>query len=321
MKYSTTKIKNFINKIITGDALEVLSFLPDGFVHCCITSPPYWKLRDYNIKGQLGMEDDADEYIRNLVLIFNEAKRILRKDGTLWVVMGDRYKGRLNKEPGSEKNLLGLPWRFAFAMQKQGWILRADVIWHKTNPMPEPVKDRPTRSHEYLFLFSRSNKYFYNREADLDFLVSGSRKKSVKYGGRKYNRKTHFNYSNRIYEPANLKGRNKRSVWTYSTNKPSTIHTAAFPERLIHPCIKLSTSRAGYCGVCGIPWKMDDNGFKKSNCIHEELKPQPGIVLDPFMGSGTTALACKHLGRSYLGIEINPDYAEMARKIISDIEK
>lgn len=254
--------------IYHGDALTVLRTLPSACIQSVVTSPPYWGLRDYNISNQIGLEQTLPEFISRLRGIFSEVRRVLRDDGVLWLNIGDGYTSgnrgwrapdKKNRARAMEvrpdtpeglkpKDLMGVPWRLAFALQDDGWYLRADIIWHKPNVMPESVKDRPTRAHEYLFMFTKSEKYHYDRQA--------------------------------ILEP---NGRNKRSVWDINTQAYAGTHFATFPSKLVEPCIKAST--------------------------------RPGdFVLDPFFGSGTAGLVACDLGRKYVGIELHPEYIDLARE-------
>lgn len=260
--------------IIQGDTKVALPRLPDKSVQCVVTSPPYWSLRDYDIPGQIGLEPTVDQFINRLVEVFSEVKRVLADDGVMWLNIGDAYTSgnrgyrapdkknpvramsyRPNTPDGLKpKDLIGLPWRLAFALQRDGWYLRSDIIWHKPNSMPESVKDRPTRAHEYLFLLSKSEHYFYDYEA--------------------------------AQEPAaNGKMRNRRTVWSIPTQAFKGAHFATFPLALIEPCI-LAGSRPG------------------------------DFVLDPFFGSGTVGVASNRLGRKYVGIELNPDYVQIASERI-----
>ena len=252
--------------ILEGDALTVLTRLPDKSVQCIVTSPPYWGLRDYNIAEQIGLEPTLPMFVNRLVGVFAEAKRVLSDDGVFWFNIGDGYtsgnrgwrapdkKNRaraMSIRPDTPaglkpKDLQGIPWRMAFALQDDGWYLRADIVWSKPNAMPESVKDRPTRSHEYLFMFTKSERYYYDRQSILE--------------------------SN---------GRNRRSVWNINTQGFPGAHFATFPVKLIEPCVASST--------------------------------RPGdFVLDPFFGSGTVGVACQSQNRKYIGIELNPDYVELA---------
>lgn len=254
--------------IVLGDSRSVLERLPSGVVQTTVTSPPYWSLRDYEIPGQIGLEPSLDNYVSSLVAIFDEVHRVTRDDGTLWLNIGDSYTsgGRTWRAPDKKnpvramdvrpptppglkpKDLIGVPWRLAFALQAAGWYLRTDIVWHKPNCQPESVKDRPTRSHEYLFLFSKNERYRYDHEA-----VRGPN------------------------------GRNVRTVWDINTRPTKDAHFATFPTSLVEPCIALSTT--------------------------------PGeLVLDPFLGSGTTGLAALAMGRNFLGVELNPEYVDIAER-------
>lgn len=296
------------NKIINGDCIEVLKGIEDRSVNCCVTSPPYWGLRDYGVDGQLGLENTPNEYVDNLVRVFREIRRVLKHDGTLWLNLGDSYAGNCSQSSNNgragygnprekivsrlfdgikSKDLIGIPWRVAFALQADGWYLRQDIIWHKPNPMPESVTDRCTKSHEYIFLLSKSQKYYYNNESikeqaspdtsvrDRDSTKLNNCPGRTKMGGLKVN---------------NYEYRNKRDVWTIPTQPFSEAHFATFPKDLIRPCI-----RAG--------------------C------PANGIVIDPFMGSGTTACVCIEENRNYLGIELNHKYIKIAENRIGSTER
>lgn len=280
-------------RIIVGDCRERLRDLPAESVHCCVTSPPYFGLRDYGVDGQIGLEQTPDEYVAKLIEVFREVRRVLRDDGTLWLNLGDSYAGgaigrndqkkystkkyRKGQQSGSvlgyyrrrktvpglkSKDLIGIPWRVAFALQADGWCLRQDIIWHKPNVMPESVRDRCTIAHEYIFLLSKSQRYYFDSDA--------------------------------IQEPATRRDpgnrpretRNRRSVWTVATKPFSGLHFAPFPPSLIEPCIL-------------------------AGC------PKGGTVLDPFGGSGTTGLVADRLGRHAILIDLNTIYAEMARARIS----
>jgi site-specific DNA-methyltransferase (cytosine-N4-specific) len=265
--------KNLCN-ILVGDARKLLSNMPSNNFNCVVTSPPYWGLRDYGIDGQIGAEMQIEHYIKDLVCLFREVRRTLTDDGTLWLNIGDGFTsgGRTWRDADSKnkgramsyraptpdglkpKDLIGVPWRLAFALQADGWYLRSDIIWNKPNCQPESVKDRPTRSHEYVFLFSKSEKYFYDWQA--------------------------------VMEPAvdtKLKGKNRRTVWNINTEPFPGRHFAVYPKALVRLCV------AAGC-------------------------PESGHVLDPFFGSGTTGVVCNELGRACTGIELNPEYAELAKE-------
>ena len=247
----------------------------------CVTSPPYYGLRDYGHEGQIGLEETPEEYIAAMVEVFRCVRDVLADDGTLWVNIGDSY--------GINKQLMGIPWKLAFALQSDGWTLRQDIIWHKPNPMPESVQDRCTKAHEYIFLLSKSQKYYYDyeaiKEASVDPEGSANRYKTPFFAGEKH--------ESGGYSPigaTHTKGikefdgsRNKRSVWTVTTKTYEGAHFAVFPQDLIEPCVLAGA-------------------------------PVGGIVLDPFMGSGTTAQVAQDLGRQYLGCELNPEYEPLQKK-------
>lgn len=307
------------NKIINGDCIEVLKGIEDRSVNCCVTSPPYWGLRDYGVDGQLGLENTPNEYVDNLVRVFREIRRVLKHDGTLWLNLGDSYAGNCSQSSNNgragygnprekivsrlfdgikSKDLIGIPWRVAFALQADGWYLRQDIIWHKPNPMPESVTDRCTKSHEYIFLLSKSAKYYYDSDAIREPLAASTQNDPrMQDMGRTYNGKGRGAYgeigkANGSMEAwtLNPNGRNKRSVWTVTTKPFSEAHFATFPKDLIRPCI-----RAG--------------------C------PANGIVIDPFIGSGTTACVCIEENRNYLGIELNHKYIKIAENRIGSTER
>jgi len=291
-------------RLLTGDVRERLTELPDASVQCCVTSPPYWGLRDYGIDSQLGLEPTPDAYVASMVAVFREVRRVLRDDGTLWMNMGDSYAtspaGNFGKDMPAPadggryrenkpkmdwarsglkpKDLVGIPWRVAFALQADGWYLRSDIIWHKPNPMPESVTDRPTKSHEYVFLLTKSARYFYDAEAikEVALYPDGM-------NGRQPVKSPHGQgFSAGRSTGASTGGRNCRSVWTITTQPYPDAHFATFPEALPERCITAGT-------------KLGDT------------------VLDPFAGSGTTGQVAIRLGRSFLGIELNPEYAGLAR--------
>jgi DNA modification methylase len=287
-------------RLLIGDALEQLRALPAESVHCCITSPPYWGLRDYGAEGQLGLEKTPEQHVAAMVAVFEEVRRVLRSDGTLWLNYGDSYaSGEIGRHDGynptragnsgtnkpfgkrqqarlttglKPKDLVGMPWRVAFALQAAGWYLRSDIIWHKPNPMPESVRDRPTSAHEYLFLLAKSPRYFYDADAIREQLSEVALEQLA------YAQKHHFSGSGRSKlapergdgdsnvgaggkharaargAGMNPAGRNKRSVWTVATQPYSGAHFATFPPKLITPCIMAGTSERGCCSGCGAPW-------------------------------------------------------------------
>jgi len=267
-------------QILHGDVRDGLRTLPDASVQTCVTSPPYWRLRDYGVVGQLGLEANPDAYVSALVDVFREVRRVLKDDATLWLNIGDSF---------SNKQLQGLPWRVAFALQSDGWYLRADIIWAKPNPMPESVTDRPTKAHEYLFLLTKSPRYYYDWKAITE-PVSGTAhgrgsgvnpKAALNAPGAKQNASFSAATAGLVDE------RNKRSVWTVATQPYPEAHFATFPEALIAPCI-FAGSRAG------------------------------DTVLDPFVGSGTTGAVSVRAGRHFVGCELSAEYVALARRRIGD---
>lgn len=306
------------NIIYNMDCLEGLKSLPDNCVDCCITSPPYFGLRDYGVAGQIGLEETPEDYVQRLVNVFAEVYRVLKPTGTLWVNIGDNYAGSgkgawKNKQgqkevyipsPGDAltkmpktwegikpKDLLGIPWLLAFELRRAGWYLRQDIIWHKPNAMPESVTDRCTKSHEYIFLLSKTAKYYFDNEAifepvAISTIERSKSKKLPRYGGDKYTatpNKFYLTKSGNMYEPR--PSRNKRSVWSVSTKPFKDAHFATFPDTLIVDCIKAGS-------------------------------PENGLILDPFMGSGTTAVVARKLSRNYIGFELNPEYVEISNRRI-----
>ena len=364
-----------IDKIYQGDSLEVLKTFEDNSIDCCVTSPPYYALRDYGVDGQIGVEETPEKYIERLTEVFTEVHRVLKPNGTLWLNIGDSYWGggwrgsELNEHSGKiqkgskgthcgetmpsckgnrggykPKDLIGIPWMLAFSLRNAGWYLRQDIIWHKPNPMPESVKDRCTKSHEYIFLLSKSQKYYFDYEAIQEEANPNYISKNIRFGGNKYrdNDDPHFQiYSGNVYEPKmkvrtqnngyskdgghrdnsggfgdyskyghtkncqydgqvpntiHLKRddgikdevyfvRNKRDVWSINIKPNKEAHFATYPDKLVSTCIL-------------------------AGC------PEGGVVLDPFMGSGTTGIVAYKLGKHYVGIELNPEYVEMAKRRI-----
>ena len=284
------------NKIYCGDALEVLKTFPDDSVHRCVTSPPYFGLRDYEAEGQLGLEGSPHQYIHALKEIFHEMKRVLRSDGTLWLNIGDCYAGsgvnKVKYMPEKEewgkikpKDMIGIPWTLAFSLRDDGWYLRSDIIWQKTNGMPEQVQDRPTKSYEHIFLLTKSRKYYYDADAIAEPICQESIERAKRMKSRKSKYENISQYQSIYHTHVNQirTVRNKRDVWTFSTNSYRfNGHFAMYPEKLIEPCILAGS-------------------------------PVGGVVIDPFLGSGTTAAAAKRLGRRFIGIDINQKYCEAAQ--------
>jgi DNA modification methylase len=306
-------------KILVGDAVERLRELPDGSVRTCVTSPPYWGLRDYGNDGQLGLEATPQEFVENLCQVFDEVWRVLADDGTLWVNLGDSYAGSgkggqsaqkrsANWQPEyankglvpdglKAKDLVGIPWRFAFAMQDRGWYLRQDIIWAKPNPMPESVTDRCTKSHEYIFLLTKNPRYYFDHEAirERGAMTRGDSAGSAQRdtaethgvgGGNSGINAAKEKLAKEIQEKG-YSTRNKRSVWTVTTRNFKGAHFAVYPAQLIEPCV-LAGSAEG------------------------------DTVLDPFSGSGTTGEVALTNGRNYVGVELNPEYAALSEKRITN---
>ena len=314
--------ENSSQVLLLGDCLSILKKLPSSSVNCCVTSPPYFGLRDYGVDGQIGLEETPDAYVAKIVGVFREVRRVLRDDGTLWLNLGDSYAGSWGNAGGQNrgngtqrdiisgsvvkdqadrngsfvppgkygfrdigikpKDLIGIPWRVAFALQADGWYLRQDIIWHKPNPMPESVRDRCTKAHEYIFLLSKSPRYFFDSEAMKEPAVTAGESRG---GGKKLSQNAVFAHradTQRLDRYGTTpETRNRRSVWTVATKPFKGAHFATFPTDLIEPCIL-------------------------AGC------PEDGVVLDPFSGAGTTGLVAKKHNRSFVGIELNPEYCKLA---------
>lgn len=333
------------NIVYNMDCLEGLKTLPDNCIDCCVTSPPYYALRDYGVDGQIGLEDTPQAYIDRLTEVFTEVFRVLKPEGTLWLNIGDSYngyKGNAKSEHNDSqfvgghgghptrgsgygledktlkpKDLIGIPWMLAFSLRNAGWYLRQDIIWHKPNPMPESVTDRCTKSHEYIFLLSKSQRYYFDHEA-IQEPANTQKEINPKFGGTKYgdNDDKYFQtYSGNEWKPKTKNCqydgqtpntmhmrreqglpdqeyivRNKRDVWSVNVKPDTVAHFATYPEELIRPCIL-------------------------AGC------PKEGIVLDPFMGSGTTARVAMKLDRNYIGFELNPEYCNIINKKTREIQK
>lgn len=242
-------------QILLGDVLERLRELPDCSVQCCVTSPPYWGLRDYGVEGQIGLEASPDEHVAKLVDVFREVRRVLRDDGVLWCNYGDAYaadqKGTSGLKP---KDLIGLPWMLAFALRADGWWLRSDIVWHKPNPMPESVTDRPTRAHEYVFLLSKAARYYYDAEAIRKDAKPWNRGRCTAPDAAR-GRVGADGYEQNSRQCDEIKGANARTVWTINPQPTPEAHFATFPEALAERCIKAGTSQHGACSKCGAPWE------------------------------------------------------------------
>lgn len=350
-------------RIIEGDCRDGLKQIADNSIHTCITSPPYFGLRRYSDSElEIGGEDEVEQYVQALVSVFREVRRCLHPSGTLWLNLGDSYMAQKNVAPPPQtiggqrdmpktipgnrreqkglkhKDLIGIPWRVAFALQADGWWLRQDVVWHKPNPMPESVRDRCTRAHEYIFMLTKKSHYFYDMDAIKESTMDGEEKK------------------------------NKRSVWTVNTKGYKGAHFAVYPKKLIEPCVLAGASEHGCCSKCGAPWERDvevgisdyekhgkhqggefgrndsvpperqsgrqtrtANGTVpslkaaertikgwKPTCKCKDASVVPCTVLDPFTGSGTTAVVALENGRNFVGCELNPEYIELAKNRIAE---
>ena len=404
-------------KLFVGDCRERLADVPAGAVQTCVTSPPYWGLRDYGVDGQIGQEGTPNAFLAELVDVFRSVWRVLRDDGTLWVNMGDSF---------ADKQLAGIPWRLAFALQADGWYLRSDIIWSKPNPMPESVTDRPTKAHEYVFLMTKRPRYFYDADAIREkgtYSAGTTRRAFTSPRAKAMGREPSGNEVDGWITESGY--RNRRTVWTIPTQPYSEAHFATFPEALVVPCVLAGTSERGACPACGAPWqkpqtvhhpanpatndptrktgrsglnrergprrvssafvlsqrqlaavirracgddldrwrvyfdsifgdgmfshwirikgksgqypskdacdlieeKLDivigrdaDSGYvQRCNC--EPADAVPCVVLDPFAGSGTTGKVAVELGREFIGCELNPEYADLAAKRITNPKK
>ncbi len=343
-------------------------------VHTVVTSPPYFGLRDYGHDGQIGLEPTPDEFVAALVEVFREVRRVLRDDGTVWLNLGDSYASMKGAACGVDlkhparrgyarpqdklmvgfkpKDLIGIPWRVAFALQADGWYLRQDIIWHKPNPMPESVRDRCTKAHEYIFMLSKSPRYYFDHEAIKEPAVQAGRVRADKMGGNKGDVVNHSPGSTFT----GAENRNKRSVWTVTTKPFKGAHFATFPPDLIEPCVQAGCPEK-CCSKCYSPFRpiyrreapprhVDPSEIDRfgdgSAGVHRKVGGQyqkwlnenpkqftgyepscdcgaeaaPGTVLDPFGGAGTTGLVAKRTGRNSISCELNADYAQMARERI-----
>lgn len=379
--------------LVCGDALHIP--LADGTVQCVITSPPYYGLRDYNVSGQIGLEQTPEEYIAKMVQVFREVWRVLRDDGTVWINLGDSYNSAAsnqngggldgttrggNKERGRNnqiwaglkpKDLLGIPWRVAFALQADGWYLRSEIIWHKPNPMPESVTDRPTKSHEQVFLLSKRQRYYYDAEAIKEQGTGTEYDLTKRESGRMEGRPSMEARGYKSQGESFGKGqatRNRRTVWTIATSPYSGAHFATFPPALVEPCLLAGTSERGCCPKCGKAWvrvvekgdiimpqdnrpgrnykykqvsqdEIDYGNSKGGNGkafafgTHEKIstgwrascscppaEPVPCLCLDPFAGTFTVGMVAAKYRRNAVGIELNPQYIELAKRRCSEIQ-
>ena len=374
-------------RIIVADCRTGLSHLPDKSVHCVVTSPPYFGLRDYGHEGQIGQEPSPAEFVAAMLEVSKEIHRVLRDDGTLWLNLGDSYagsgKGRnadgsANVDPNSKqatslgtiigtlhkstpdglkpKDLMGIPWRVAFALQDEGWYLRQDIIWNKPNAMPSSVTDRCTTSHEYIFLLTKKPRYFYDAEAIKEPAIWAGDNRGARRDSR---RGTEASSSNKDYTVGAMK--NRRSVWTINTKPYKGAHFATFPYDLVEPCILAGTSEKGCCSICGNSYvrltekgepilqawsangagqyDINEQGMRRTGldegstlkhtvptftvgwaptCLCD-APIAPCVVLDPFAGSGTTLAVAKRLGRDGIGFELNAEYAKLAEKRIAEV--
>jgi DNA modification methylase len=367
-------------KIILGDVRTSLQKIEEKSVQTCVTSPPYWGLRDYGNDGQIGIEQTPDEYVAQMVAVFREVWRVLRDDGTVWLNLGDSYASvhtgghksakssvganhdgaqeirQPKASPKSyglkDKDLVGIPWRVALALQADGWYLRQDIIWSKPNPMPESVRDRCTKSHEYVFLLTKSPKYFYDNEA--------IKEPAQDWGTRDRTNGKYHNEGSGLTPHTGLtksyETKNKRSVWSINTKPFKGAHFAVMPEALVEPCILAGVPQGGCCSVCRAPYIRDIEYGTRTNsevridtlnvipgrdkpsrlqskametlprkllgwiqdCECLESEPIPSLALDPFTGSGTVAVVALRNNCNFIGTELNPAYAEIAKNRILD---
>lgn len=346
--------------IYHGDVMDGLRSIPSDSVQCVVTSPPYWSLRDYGEEGQIGLESTFQEFQDNMIEVFREVRRVLRPDGTLWLNFGDSFAASGVKGGGGKENykafeprrfdfgslktkdLMGMPWRIAFALQDDGWWLRSDIIWHKSSCLPESVTDRPTRTHEYVFLMTKSPRYFFDIDAIREDADKLTKRRDAFRTENWVNNKAFYNYSDSKTDDSGLNykafgrnprykafGRNPRSVWRMSNryawrrseaNFKST-HPVVFPVDLVFRCLKAGTSEHGACASCGAPYErvVDSEHLTtgwRSTCRCKTKKTKPCIVLDPFFGLGTTGVVAFKLGQDCIGIEISKKYVDVAKNLI-----
>ena len=361
---------NNISNLYHGDVRDVLKSLASESVHCVVTSPPYWGLRDYQVEGQLGLESTPEEYCANMVEVFREVRRVLNSTGTVWLNLGDSYSSgsrttttndtlrgdtpvNVTRTPVVDgikpKDLVGIPWRVAFALQADGWYLRSDIIWNKPNPMPESVTDRPTKAHEYIFLLTKNPRYYYDADAIREISLYPNDNRGARSDSRRGTDMNSMNGKTGLF-------RNKRSVWEINTHPYPDAHFATYPEKLVEPCILAGTSEKGVCAKCSKPWvkltevvsvpdrstrdnrigvipgrdsatRMNSKEMKRVEKADLGWEPTcqcsadtvPATVLDPFIGSGTTCAVSQRLGRHSIGIDASAEYLDLASKRIGKI--
>lgn len=371
-------------QILVGDCLESLRGLPEQCVHTCVTSPPYFGLRDYDCEGQIGLEATPEAFVARLVEVFREVRRVLRDDGTLWLNLGDSYgatrsyqvnstkggskhgpaqaaggKGSVIPNGLKQKDLIGIPWRVAFALQADGWYLRQEIIWAKPNPMPESIKDRCVKSHEQIFLLSKSPRYFFDHFAIQEDAIGNPSDNTLRKSRPTQQSVQRGNQCGSVPWEGGGK-RNRRSVWTVSTKPFKEAHFATFPPDLIEPCV-LAGAPERCCSQCGAPhlretsrgvdarsvdaseldrfgtgeagvhrkigsayqkW-MDENPLQTMGWTETcdcNAAASSGVVLDPFFGAGTTGLVAQNHGRGWIGCELNPDYVKIIRRRLGVVE-
>ncbi len=292
MTIAASQVDRLLNQVLLGDALKELPSFPASLVDSIVTSPPYYRQRDYSGEDQLGLEPTPEAYIDNLVAVFRECRRVVKPTGSLWLVIGDKYV---------DGRQLGMPWRVALALQADGWILRSDIIWHKPNAMPSAVRTRPTTDHEYVFFLTKSKQYYYDADAIREPHVTFTAQSRMRGGRRHFfqrdgtpengkNRGSSNLHAGRWDQAFHPKGRNKRTVWSIPLSKFREAHFAVYPEQLVVNCLQ-------------------------AGC------PPHGIVLDPFLGSGTTAVVARRLERDYIGIDCVPDYCRMATERLQRVPR
>lgn len=385
---------NHLNgQILIGDVRQTLATIPANTVHCCVTSPPYYALRDYGVDGQIGLEKTPDAYIAEMVAVFREVRRVLHPSGTCFVNIGDSYnsgtsaKRKLSKNHGGNgygkhgcwteeaienrvnvshlkpKDMIGIPWMLAFALRNDGWYLRSEIIWHKRSHMPESTPDRPTKAHEPIFLLSKSQRYFWDNLASAEKAVC----KTSKSGNAlsKYDGKDEHRTKANLTQTTAVETRRMRSVWSLSSEPYKEAHFATYPSELVRRCLSAGISEKGCCPKCGEPFKRitkrdriptrtgntskvnavqlaDDSPYWDQSSITGNRDPKrhvtrevttgwqpnckcdtapadalPCTVLDPFLGSGTTAQVAQHLGYRWIGCELNEKYVELAKERIA----